>query len=492
MVSCVFLLVLVLSVANVLSRHHVDLTHKFLLPSRFKRATPTDGWYFNERRDSNGRLLSKDYGLKHNSDNFDAHAEVREESTKDSNQFIETLRIRIDERLLKKESRLTSTREKFGGYCFLIKNQYSLENAFKVINTTTTFDQSYLEKFVQECLSKEMPKHDTGLWEVLVFDKRAQWLETNKKQYIFVFRCHHGLGDGFALLDLLIHQFSDEKIQPETHRTQWEKSGTTTSWFTLLKYALYGPAQVAVEKFSRPPDANFLHRNNLCGEKIIAWAVEEKPHLVPLVKLMKNQLPETRFSDVVLCAISKSLNDFYSKKSQMVPKHITCVIPVLLKARSNGNIFNLTNRYSVGELTLPVLTDNVLEEVRKYTRILKNSPDIFVYHWLLNIVAFVLPELALKRIFYSGHSTAVISILPGFNKISCLDGDTIRDVIYWIPNRGSTGVGISVLTYENRLQIGIVVDKELPLNQSDAQMIVDGVFTSIIDLYSSNFGTFCK
>ncbi|XP_044270536.1 uncharacterized protein LOC123015115 [Tribolium madens] len=414
------------------------------------------------------------------------------ESTKDLNHFIETLQRRIHERLFKKESKLGSIRQKFGGYSFLIKNQYSLDNAFKIINVYSTFDRSYLVKFVEECFSRAMPKQDTGLWEVLVFDKEAQWLKRNSKnQFVIVFRCHHSLGDGFALLDLLAHQFSSESTtQPsESYRKQWAKSGIATSWFALFKHILYGPAQVAIEKLSRQHDVNFLHRDSLCGEKIVAWAVEENPQMVPIVKMIKNKLPETRFSDVILCAISKSLKDFYLKKTQMVPKHITCVLPVLLKAQPDTNIFDLTNRYSVAELTLPVLTnDNIFEDVRKHTMILRNSPDIFVNHWFLNIVVSILPELLLKQILYLTDSTAIISILPGF-KLGSWDGDTIRDIIYWVPHRGSTGIGFSVLTYENRFQIGIVVDKELPMDQNDAQMIIDGVFKSIVDHYTSNFDT---
>lgn len=49
---------------------------------RVGRASGNDGWQYNEQRDKNGRLLSRDYSLQHTSDDFDSHAFVHEEPGK--------------------------------------------------------------------------------------------------------------------------------------------------------------------------------------------------------------------------------------------------------------------------------------------------------------------------------------------------------------------------------------------------------------------------
>jgi hypothetical protein len=42
-----------------------------------------------------------------------------------------------------------------------------------------------------------------------------------------------------------------------------------------------------------------------------------------------------------------------------------------------------------------------------------------------------------------------------------------------------------VLSYDNRFQIGLTVDKALLLEQKDAQAIVDGVFKYILKLHQN-------
>lgn len=317
------------------------------------------------------------------------------ETTQTFENFLQTLKTNILDKFYKHESRLQSTRQKFGGYSFLLKNQYRIEDSFKVVNVNnTTLDHD----LIQKCCCEDMPKNDTGLWEILIFDKPIQWIEKNC--FAFVFRCHHSLGDGFALLDLLLHLFSDKygRQQPSdaTHRAKWTQLGHTTKWYTLLWYILFGPAIVIIRKILRSTDRNFLHKPNLCGERIIVWALEEKEELVQIVKMVKNSVPGLRFSDVILSAISKSLREFFLKvkekkicsyfptsfylqKGEKVPDHITCVIPVLLKDRPDSNILDLTNRYTVAELTLPILShNNILKEVNQQTTKLKNSPDFYV------------------------------------------------------------------------------------------------------------------
>jgi hypothetical protein len=74
MVSCGSSAVLLLLVLTAVLASPLD----YVLQGQGQRVKRQDGWKVDERRDSNGRLIKKDYFLQHKSDNFDADAVLRE------------------------------------------------------------------------------------------------------------------------------------------------------------------------------------------------------------------------------------------------------------------------------------------------------------------------------------------------------------------------------------------------------------------------------
>ncbi|XP_068910507.1 uncharacterized protein [Tenebrio molitor] len=330
-----------------------------------------------------------------------------------------------------------------------------------------------------------MPKDNSALCQILILDNTVEW-SNKKNQFVILFRIHHSLGDGFSLITLLLRHLVDSRQKLETYVDLWTRSQPKKKWFAYLWTVLFGQAVVVLHHLFRPVDKNYLHRRKLCGEKIIAWAAEKEEKLVPLVKMIKNKSPGTRFSDVVLAAVSASLAEFLHTKNHSDTNFVTCVIPTLLNFKCTTSLENPKNNFSVAELRLPLHSDNILDtlqDVRTATQALRHSPDYLVHFWLLRTLAPVLPEPFLNLLIYSRHSTMAISILPGTGKL--MKGHSLDDMIFWIPHRGSTGVGLSVLSYDNRFQIGLTVDKALLVEQKDAQAIVDGVFKYILKLHQN-------
>jgi hypothetical protein len=223
--------------------------------------------------------------------------------------FAKTIINIVNEECFQKESKVSCVRKKFLGYSFLLKNQYSVDECVKIVNVDGRIDTSFLEKYISECCKTDMPKDNSALCQILIFDNTIEW-SNKKNQFVILFRIHHSLGDGFSLITLLLHHLVDTRQKPETHVDLWTRSQPKKKWFTYLWTVLFGPAVVVLHHLFRPVDKNYLHRRKLCGEKIIAWAAEKEEKLVPLVKMIKNKSPGTRFSDVVLAAVSASLAEF--------------------------------------------------------------------------------------------------------------------------------------------------------------------------------------
>lgn len=145
-------------------------------------------------------------------------------------------------------------------------------------------------------------------------------------------------------------------------------------------------------------------------------------------------------------------------------------------------------------------------QVKKYSDLLRNSPDYYVKwshpsplsnqllatvfngicvcrfqvnYWIMSFLTSLLPESMLSSLTESVHSTIAVSNLPGPQTITYISGYRISNMTFWLPHRGSTGIGISILSYGYKLQLGLIADRAVISNQHDAQRILDNAVDEI-------------
>lgn len=97
----------------------------------------------------------------------------------------------------------------------------------------------------------------------------------------------------------------------------------------------------------------------------------------------------------------------------------------------------------------------------------------------MSFLTSLLPESMLSGLTESIHSTIAVSNLPGPQTITYISGYRISNMTFWLPHRGSTGIGISILSYGYKLQLGLIADQAVITNQSDAQQILDNAVNEI-------------
>jgi hypothetical protein len=61
----------------------------------------------------------------------------------------------------------------------------------------------------------------------------------------------------------------------------------------------------------------------------------------------------------------------------------------------------------------------------------------------------------------SRKASVVVSNVPGPQAPLYMCGQRVSDMHFWVPQSGSIGVGISVLTYAGRVHFGVIADREL-------------------------------
>ncbi len=62
---------------------------------------------------------------------------------------------------------------------------------------------------------------------------------------------------------------------------------------------------------------------------------------------------------------------------------------------------------------------------------------------------------------FSAKASLVASNLPGPREPLLLAGVPISEVLFWVPQSGSIGTGVSMLTYCGQVQLGVISDRQL-------------------------------
>jgi hypothetical protein len=136
---------------------------------------------------------------------------------------------------------------------------------------------------------------------------------------------------------------------------------------------------------------------------------------------------------------------------------------------------NLGNRFGLVFLRLPVgIADphRRLETLRERTSALKRSTEPLVVLTLLKAMG-ALPEWvhrAMLAIFQT-KATAVFTNVPGPRQKLWFAGRAVRDFYFWVPQAGRLGLGLSILSYDGGVRMGVATDAGLV---PDPQRIVDG------------------
>jgi hypothetical protein len=62
---------------------------------------------------------------------------------------------------------------------------------------------------------------------------------------------------------------------------------------------------------------------------------------------------------------------------------------------------------------------------------------------------------------FTSKASVVISNVPGVQHPLYLAGAKIEEQFFWVPQAGSIGVGVSVLTYNGQVHFGLIADRNV-------------------------------
>ncbi len=139
---------------------------------------------------------------------------------------------------------------------------------------------------------------------------------------------------------------------------------------------------------------------------------------------------------------------------------IRATVPVNLRPLEHAK--KLGNHFGLVFLELPIGEPNPLrrlERVAACMRDLKRSRQAIVAFGLL--AALGVGPAALQRPaleMFSRKASAVATNVPGPQVPLYLGGARIADQMFWVPQNGSIGMGISILSYDGKVHFGLMTD----------------------------------
>jgi WS/DGAT/MGAT family acyltransferase len=165
-----------------------------------------------------------------------------------------------------------------------------------------------------------------------------------------------------------------------------------------------------------------------------------------------------------MAAAAGALRDYMLERGEDVAgMRLRATVPVNLRPLEHAR--KLGNHFGLVFLDLPVGEGNPirrLEHIAECMNQLKKSRQAIVAFGLLAALGMapqVLQELSLE--LFSRKATAVATNVPGPQQPLYLAGCAVRELMFWVPQTGSIGLGISILSYDNRVHFGLIADARL-------------------------------
>jgi WS/DGAT/MGAT family acyltransferase len=359
--------------------------------------------------------------------------------------------------------------------------QLDLEAHLHYVTLPQPAGQAELEEVVGELASTPLPP-DRPMWSFHL-------VERYRGGSALVIRIHHCYADGIALVRVFLSL--TDPARGAAAPVDAVESAAPADRGGLLDAieAAYQPVSQLVEKglhlalhpsevpgvatdalqlarefahiATLPDDPQTGLKAPLSGTKHVAWA---DPLPLDEVRTVARTLGCT-LNDVVMSTLAGCLGRYLEAQGETVAGlTLRAAVPVNLRP-ADAPVTSLGNEFGLVFVDLPIGRRHPLERLYAMhdgMRALRSSRQPIVAYGLLATLGALpspLEEPAIE--LFSAKASAVVSNLPGPRTALRMANARIGRLLFWVPQSGSIGIGVSILSYANQLQFGIVADRNL-------------------------------
>jgi diacylglycerol O-acyltransferase len=396
----------------------------------------------------------------------------------------EAVREQLTERLLpfkRFRQRVVNETTPFRRPTWVLDEQFDIDCHLHHVALPEPQGKAEFQSFVGDLLSQPVD-HDKPLWQ-------AYLVEGAGDGNALVMRIHHALGDGFAMMYVLLGLADDPSEidlpvggapSPPDHATDGSASSVSSDRSpgsdaddgpSVLGALSAAPsmlvrgaraAKVGIESMTLPEEPDNALHGDLGLKKRAAWT---EPIDVDRAKAVGREFDGT-INDVLLATTTGALRRYLEEHDGHVDpdaEHRTA-IPVNLKPLDRRDE-QLGNAFGLGFLQLPVGIDSVqgrIDEISSRTGALRQGTQAWLMLTLLKTVGNLpmpFQDAALWR--FRNRASSVITNVPGPTDAFHFAGSEVSDMMFWVPTSQGIGLGISIYSYDGHVRVGIASDAGL-------------------------------
>ncbi len=203
--------------------------------------------------------------------------------------------------------------------------------------------------------------------------------------------------------------------------------------------------------------------------KRVAWC---QPIPLEEVKAVSKAL-NCSINDVLMSCVAGAIAQYLIAHGDSVKgKEIRAMVPVNLRPIEHA--YKLGNQFGLAPIVLPIGIENPIErvyEVRRRMSALKGSMQPLLAFGMLAVAGLLIkPAQDAMLSLFSKKTTAVMTNVPGPREKLKFCGSTLEQSLFWVPQSGTVGLGVSILSYGGGVQFGVMTDATLC---PDPQAIID-------------------
>jgi WS/DGAT/MGAT family acyltransferase len=360
------------------------------------------------------------------------------------------------------------------------------------------------------------PGDDTALRE-LISDLASTTLDFSKPLWQFHIiegyegggdllfcRLHHSIADGIALMQVLLSMCDEDEDAPWPEplagrrgrrgigslfgpaigaaKMTGKAAGTVAGGVNLFLHPLEtaGRAKGALgfsASFAArlghltilPSDPKTVYKGDLGVTKVAAWS---EPVSLDEVKRVGQAMGGT-INDTLMAAVSGALRRYMLGRGQSPDGlDIRAMVPVNLRSPEEA-LKKLGNHFALVLMALPIGIADPLERflvVKSRMDELKDSPEPAVVYSVLQVMGLAPAEIEKLGVeFYAAKTSLVLTNVPGPRQKLYFAGRKIEKLMFWVPQSGRMGLGVSIISYAGEVVVGIITDQGLV---SDPETIV--------------------
>ena len=350
-------------------------------------------------------------------------------------------------------------------------------------------DYATLQTMISDLMSTPLD-YSKPLWQV-------HFIEGYQEGSIVMSRLHHAIADGIALMYVLLsmadmtpeaslqHPHADTQSSREKRSSRFGLLGSlarqASSAIHTAKSVTELLVQEGVESYHNPshvidravqgteaalaagrlvfrtPDPQTIFKGKLGVSKRAAWS---KPLSLREIKAIKNVTGGT-VNDVLVSAMSGALRRYMIQRGAPVDGvSFRAAMPVNI--RPPEKMEELGNQFGIVYLSLPVnIADPLdrLHEVRQRMEELKGTPEAVVAFGILKGIGLSPAEAQTHMVdMFGSKATVVMTNVPGPQMPLYIAGKELAGVMAWVPQSGRVALGLSIISYNNKVFIGINSD----------------------------------